>query len=313
MKPGQRRDVAASVRDRLLALARERREDFQLILTRFAAERLLYRLSRSKYNDQFLLKGAMLFLVWTGEMYRPTRDVDLLGRGENEVARLEGIFRDVCKVSVEDDGLEFMRETIQGSPIREGDDYEGVRLALTARLARAKIPLQVDIAFGDAVRPEPEEAEFPTILALPAPRLRIYPREAVIAEKFQIMVALGIANSRMKDFFDIWTLARTNAFEGPTLADAIAATFARRRTPLPTAPPSALTPEFSEDRSKQAQWDAFVRRGRLDVGKTALGDVVALLREFLLPPTFAIAAGEPFDMRWPLGGPWQPAAARKRR
>lgn len=306
MKPRQRRDVAASVRDRLFALARERGEDFQLVLTRFAAERLLYRLSRSKYSDQFLLKGAML-------MYRPTRDVDLLGRGENEVARLEGIFRDVCQVSVQDDGLEFLGETIQGSPIREGDDDEGARLALTARLAQAKIPLQVDIAFGDAVRPEPEEAEFPTILALPAPRLRVYPREAVIAEKFQIMVTLGIANSRMKDFFDIWTLARTNAFEGPMLAEAIAATFARRRTPLPTAPPMALTPEFSEDRSKQAQWDAFVRRGRLEVGRTRLGDVIALLRDFVLPPTFATAAGKPFDMRWPVGGPWQPATARRRR
>ncbi|MBI1892780.1 MAG: nucleotidyl transferase AbiEii/AbiGii toxin family protein [Candidatus Rokubacteria bacterium] len=308
----QRRDVVASVRDRLLNLARERGEDFQLILTRYAVERLLYRLSVSRYRDQFLLKGAMLFLVWTGHLYRPTRDLDLLGRGENEVAQVEEVFQTVCAVPVEDDGLQFLGETIRGERIREEDEYEGVRLRFAARLAEARIPVQVDIAFGDAVRPAPEEADFPTILPFPAPRLQIYPREAVVAEKFQIMVSLGIANSRMKDFADVWTLARVHPFEGRALAEAIGATFVRRRTPLPGTAPLALTAEFSEDHGKRAQWDAFVRRGRLRVDGQTLGDVVTLLRAFLMPPALAVGAGKPFNKRWPAGGPWRAGRANRR-
>ncbi len=309
----QRRDVAASVRDRLLNLARERGEDFHLILTRYAVERLLYRLSVSRYRDQFLLKGAMLFLVWTGQIYRPTRDLDLLGRGENDIASLEAIFREICKLPVENDGLEFLGDTIRGERIREEEEYEGVRLGLTARLSQAEIPLQVDIAFGDVVAPGPEEADFPTLLLLPAPRLRVYPREAVVAEKFQIIVALGIANSRMKDFADVWMLATTYPFKGATLMDAIAATFKRRKTPLPTEPPLALTPEFSEDRAKQTQWDAFVKRGRIHMDKLTLSEVVALLLKFVMPPTLAAAAGKPFAMHWPAGGPWRPMASARRR
>lgn len=311
MTQRQRRDVATSVRDRLLNLARERGEDFQLILTRYAVERILYRLSVSKYRDQFLLKGAMLFLVWTGQIYRPTRDLDLLGHGVSDVANLEAIFREICKVSVENDGLEFLGDTIRGERIREEEEYEGVRLGLTAWLAQAQIPLQVDIAFEDVVEPQPEDAVFPTLLSLPAPRVRIYPREAVIAEKFQIMVALGIANSRMKDFSDVWTLAQTHQFEGPKLKNAIAATFARRKTPLPAVPPLALTAEFSEDRAKQTQWEAFARRGRIEAGKYTLRDVIRLLCDFLMPPTVAAATGEPFDMRWLAGGPWGSMPAKK--
>lgn len=167
----QPRNPAASVRDRLLRLARERREDFQAILTRYAVERLLYRLSVSKYRDQFLLKGAMLFFVWSGQLYRPTRDLDLLGTGENSIPRMRKIFGEICKVPVDDDGLKFLTSTIRGSRIREDEEYQGVRLSLTARLAAARIPVQVDIAFGDAVKSEPEEEEFPTLLGLPAPRL----------------------------------------------------------------------------------------------------------------------------------------------
>lgn len=308
MNRRQPRNLAASVRDRLLNLARERREDFQAILTRYAVERLLYRLSVSKYKEQFLLKGAMLFFVWSGQLYRPTRDLDLLGSGENSIPRMRKIFGEICKVPVDDDGLKFLRSTIRGTRIRENEEYEGVRLTLTARLASARISVQVDIAFGDAVKSEAKEEEFPTLLALPAPRLKIYPREAVVAEKFQIMVALGIANSRMKDFSDVWTLARTFPFEGGALGEAIAATFARRHTALPTAPPLALTPEFSEDRAKQAQWKAFLERGQLSAHGHTLPDVVTLLRDFLMPPTAAVAAKKPLKMRWRAGGPWQPRA-----
>jgi len=294
------------LRDRLLNLARERREDFQAILVRYAVERLLYRLSVSKYRDQFLLKGAMLFFVWSGQLYRPTRDLDLLGTGENSIPRMKKVFSEICKVPVDDDGLKFLTGTIKGTRIREDQEYEGVRLTLTARLAAARIPVQIDIAFGDAVKSEPTEEEFPTLLPLPPPRLKIYPREAVIAEKFQTMVALGIANSRMKDFSDIWTLARAFPFEGGALGEAIAATFKRRHAALPTIAPLALTPEFSEDRSKQAQWKAFLERGQLSADRHTLADVVTLLHDFLMPPTVAVATGKPFKMHWPASGPWQP-------
>ena len=311
MNRGQPRDSAISVRDRLLNLARERREDFQAVLIRYAVERLLYRLSVSKHRAQFLLKGAMLFFVWSGQLYRPTRDLDLLGTGKNSIPRMKHIFREICKIPVDDDGLKFLIGTIPGTRIREDEEYEGVRLALTARLAAARIPVQVDIAFGDAVKSEPKEEEFPTLLPFPAPRLKIYPREAVVAEKFQIMVALGIANSRMKDFSDIWTLAQTFPFDGETLGEAIAATFERRHTALPTTPSLALTSEFSEDRAKQAQWKAFLERGQLLADGHKLTDITNLLRDFLMPPTVAVAAGKPFKMRWPAGGPWQPKAQAK--
>lgn len=304
----QPHDLAVSVRDRLLNLARERRENFQAVLTRYAVERLLYRLSVSKYRGQFLLKGAMLFFVWSGQLYRPTRDLDLLGTGENSVPRMKKIFGEICKIPVDDDGLKFLTGTIRGTRIREDEEYEGVRLTLAARLAAARISVQVDIASGDAVKSEPKEEEFPTLLPLPAPRLKIYPREAVIAEKFQIMVALGIANSRMKDFSDLWTLARTFPFEGEALGEAIAATFERRHTALPTASPLALTSEFSEDRAKQAQWKAFLERVPLPSDGHTLTDVINLLRDFLMPPTVAIVTGRPFKMRWLAGGPWQPKA-----
>lgn len=305
------RNVAASVRDRLLAYARQRGEDFQLVLGRYAIERLLYRLSVSAYRDRFLLKGAILFLVWTGRVYRPTRDLDLLGRRRSDVAGLQEIFREVCCVDVEDDGLRFL-DTIRGERIREEEEYEGVRLTLTASLGQARIPLRIDVSFGDAVHPTPAEADFPTLLDHPTPRLRVYPREAVVAEKFQIMVTLGMANSRLKDFADVWTLATAGAFAGGALAQAIAATFERRRTPLPQAPPLALTAEFAEDRAKQTQWRAFLSRARLDGSEHKLFDVIALLRDFLMPPTVAAAGGRAFRASWPPGGPWQASPHRKR-
>jgi predicted nucleotidyltransferase component of viral defense system len=188
--------VAASVLDRLLALARQRGEDFQRVLGRYAIERLLYRLSVSPHRDRFLLKGAMLFVVWTGAVYRPTRDLDLLGRGESDIARLQETFRRVCGVAVEDDGISFL-DTIRGERIRDEEEYEGVRLTLTAALGQARITVQVDVGFGDAVYPAPAKADFPTLLGHAAPRLRVYPREAAIAEKFHIMATLGMGNSRM--------------------------------------------------------------------------------------------------------------------
>ena len=302
----ERRNIAASVRQRLLNASRARREDFQVTLTRYALERLLYRLSKSAHRDQFIIKGAMLFSVWNEVPHRPTRDLDLLSFGSNDISRLEGMFREIVNIEVEPDGLEFFTESVRGGRIKEDQEYEGVRLSIQVRLEQARLSLQIDIGFGDAITPAPEEIDYPTLLAgLPAPRLRAYSRYSVVAEKFQAMVMLGIANTRMKDFFDIWTLARSFDYDGGILCQAMKMTFERRETEIPSTAPLALTPEFYEDRAKQSQWDAFLRRSQLAAQSTTLSEVAAVLRDFLLPPTLAVVEGKSFDVRWISTAGWQ--------
>lgn len=304
MKTPVKTNLAASVRQRLLNLARERRADFQLILIQYAIERLLYRLSRSHYERRFLLKGAMLFSLWSDEPFRSTRDVDFLGQGDSDVPTMRKAFEEICGMAVEVDGLEFSVDSIEGEEIRDGQQYRGVRLRFEARLAGARIPIQIDIGFGDVVSPPPEVVDYPVMLDLPAPRLRAYPREVVVAEKFQSMVILGIANSRMKDFFDLWMLACMFEFAGPRLSQAINATFARRKTPLPSDLPLALTQEFYKEAGKEVQWNAFLRKGRLKIQEKDFGKVASLLQEFLMPPTLALANSHRFDAKWPAGEPW---------
>ncbi len=298
------RNLAASVRHRLTELARKQGEDFQLVLTRYVIERLLYRLSCSQYRKEFVLKGAMLFRVWTDQAHRPTRDLDLLGKGDHSIQRLVEVFQSICATAVEDDGLTFDPNSVRGQTIKEDQEYGGVRLHCQARLGQARIDLQIDLGFGDAVTPRAVEVRFPVMLDSPAPMLNAYPRQTVVAEKFQAMVALGIANSRMKDFFDLWILSHAFAFDGATLSRAIQATFRRRKTALPTNSPLALTPVFASDAAKVKQWQAFVAKGKLDVGKTTLQQVCAFLNGFLMPPTLALAAGNGFDKTWTPAGPW---------
>jgi len=257
------KNIAASVRDRLLTLARERGEDFQLLLTQYGLERLLYRLSQSGYRDRFILKGAMLFMLWGDQPHRPTRDVDFLGFGDSSEAGLQNIFRELCDIPVGDDGLTLIADSVQVEVIRDESEYSGIRVKLFGDLAGARVPIQADIGFGDAVTPEATEIEYPTLLENPAPHLRAYPRETVVAEKYQALVNLGMVNSRMKDFYDLWIIAREFNFDGMTLSKAIRNTFSRRRTPLPERTPSGLRPEFYEDTQKNTQWNAFVRKGML--------------------------------------------------
>lgn len=298
-------NIAASVRQRLLNLAHERRADFQLILIQYAVERLLYRLSRSAHNDRFVLKGAMLFSVWSAEPFRVTRDLDLLGRGDNTPSGLAQVFGQICKTPVHDDGLEFLDGKIGAEEIRDDQEYHGVRLNFEARLAGARIPMQVDIGFGDTVAPPAETISYPVLLDHPAPRLMAYPREVMVAEKFESMVDLGMANSRMKDFFDIWVVALMFDFAGKRLTEAIRSTFERRRTPLPANAPLALTEEFTNDPAKRTQWNAFLRKGRFKIEEKDFGRVVSVLRAFLMPPTVALTRGQKFSDFWPLGGPWR--------
>jgi predicted nucleotidyltransferase component of viral defense system len=243
----------------LLNHSREQNEDFSLTLTRYAIERLLYRLTQSAYAHQFVLKGAMLFVVWTGQTYRSTRDLDLAGYGDSSPDKLRQIFAEVCQLAVEPDGLVFAPDTIRVAENREEQEYPGQRVRLLARLGRAEIPLRIDIGFGDAMTPAPNEVEYPTLLNLPPPRLKVCPKETMIAEKLQAMVTLGMVNSRMKDFYDIWTMAQQFTFNGRVLVQAIRATFERRETEIPAVLPVALTTKFGQDSEKQKLWQAFLR------------------------------------------------------
>jgi len=304
VSPSGKKNPAASARDRLLALSREHGEDFQLVLTRYGLERLLYRLSHSPHHDRFILKGAMLFVLWSRNPHRPTRDVDFLGSGDSSEAGLRTVFRDLCAMPDQGDSVTFDPESVRVEPIRDDTEYGGMRVTLTGQLAGARIPIQADIGFGDAVTPETVVISYPTILEDPAPTLRAYPKETVIAEKYQALVALGMANSRMKDFYDLWVMARDFDYQGEPLARAIGNTFARRRTELPEGTPSGLGPDFSGDRQKNIQWKAFLSRLSTDDGGPTLLEVCEQLVGFLHPPTEAARGGVGFDAYWKKGGPW---------
>ena len=297
-------NVAASVRQRLLDQARSKRVDFNLLLTRYGLERFLYRLGCSEYRERFILKGAMLFPLWGVVSYRSTRDVDLLGYGESEIAALVEVFRMICQTEVADDGVIFDPASVQAEDIRDQMEYGGTRIKLNADLAGARIHLQVDIGFGDVVTPAAVSADYPTVLDQPAPHVRVYPRETVFAEKFQAMVHLGIANSRMKDFHDLWVIGNQFDFDGATLSTALARTFERRNTPLPTELPLALTPEFFADTQKIRQWKAFLNRAGLVI-QPELSEVATFITAFVMPLIELCSRGEVFDGAWTAGGPWQ--------
>jgi len=290
------------VRDRLVRRARDAGQDPSRLLVRYAGERLLYRLSISPHAERFLLKGALLFDLWFDTPYRPTRDVDLLGIGSADVSAIRGIFSDLC-LATADDGVTFLAETVQVEDIRQAAMYAGMRVTMLALIASARCPLQVDIGFGDAVTPEPELARFPTLLPeFDAPLLRVYPRETVVAEKLEAIVLLGTANSRMKDFFDLWVLSQSSHFDGEVLSQAIRATFARRRTPLPKGTPFGLTDAFAGDQRKQDLWDAFLKRNRLE--PLSLHVIISVLRAFVEPLLDENTAGVVGSAKWPPRGPW---------
>jgi len=213
--------MAASIRQRLLNLARERKEDFGLVLTKYGLGRALYRIAQSKHREAFVLKGALLFELWTEQRYRPTRDADFLARGENRPERFVALFKEICETDVEDDGLHFDAGSVTAERITEDADYEGVRVKFVGYLENARIPIQIDLGFGDVITPAPIETEIPSLLDLPKAKLLTYPRESVVAEKFEAMISLGLANSRMKDFYDIGSLSRDFPFEGASLSEAI--------------------------------------------------------------------------------------------
>jgi predicted nucleotidyltransferase component of viral defense system len=297
--------LAHSVHVRLVSQAKKMGIEAQFMLERFALHRLLYRLSKSVYSERFVLKGAQLMLVWMGETVRPTRDADLLGFGDLSNETLTQIFREICTQDVEPDGMEYLPDSVTVTTIREADAYGGWRVTLESRLGNARLHLQVDIGIGDAVTPKPEWVELPSLLDFPAPRLRSYRPETSIAEKLETMVSLGLQNSRMKDYFDIYVLSEYDPFDGHVLCNAVRNTFRRRDTAIPNELPMALSREFAMDPGKAAQWTGFLRRIKVDSVPTNLAEVVDRVARFLGPVLAAVRDQEEFSSEWPPGGPWK--------
>ena len=298
-------NIVASVRQRLINLSKKRGEDPNLVFIRYAIERFLYRLSRSKQSSKFILKGAMLWAIWADKPHRPTKDLDLLGFGDASADVIQRIFDEICKVAVEPDGLTFNSDTIMITEIREDLEYPGQRVRIESRLGNARINIQVDIGFGDSIIPDPIEIDYPTLLDMPSPHIKAYPIETVVAEKLETIVSKGILNSRMKDFYDLRVLAQEFEFNGSSLSEAIKATFAHRGTSIPNDQPAAFTEEFYTNPDKQVQWQAFLRTSKLESSKLELPEVINDIQRLIIPLLNAAAKDESFSMNWTAGGPWE--------
>jgi predicted nucleotidyltransferase component of viral defense system len=299
MKPSA--NVAASVRQRLLNRARNDKRPFYELLQYYAMERFLYRLSKSFFANHFILKGALLLRVWDSPEFRPTMDIDMLGKTSNEAEEILDLIRNILAVKVDDDGLAFNSDSLNSEPITEDADYEGLRIRFRGSLDTARVVMQLDIGFGDVIYPGPEEAYLPTILEYPAPMLLCYSRESAIAEKFEAMIKLGVLNSRMKDFFDIWLLSRRFDFNGADLAEAIRLTFERRKHSIP-----ATIEPFSESfiNEKQVQWTAFLRKLQQIHVPSDFKEIIVHLDEFLTPIVEMLTTDKPFKRYWIASGPW---------
>jgi predicted nucleotidyltransferase component of viral defense system len=293
LSPARRQpsNLPASVHARLLRLARQSDANFNVVLVRFATERLLYRLSRSPHADRFVLKGAWLFYVWDLER-RVTRDLDLLGFGNASPAAMEEVFREVLGSPMEPDGIEFDDAELQVAEMREGAAYPGVRVRVVARLGNARIPFQVDVGFGDVVVDPPAKTELPTLLDLPAPELSIYPVEAVVAEKIEAIVRFDALNTRLKDYFDLYVLATEVTIDEASLTRQLAQTFQRRGTPIPLEVPTGLSDAFARDPERNARWRAFLERsGGAASAPASFQEVVGRVRELVLAPLKAARGG----------------------
>ncbi|MHB8534875.1 MAG: nucleotidyl transferase AbiEii/AbiGii toxin family protein [Sulfuricaulis sp.] len=299
-------NVAQSVHQRLLTRAQKEGRPFNELLQHYAIERFLYRLGQSKHAEKLLLKGALLLRVWQIPMARPTMDIDVLSRTTGTPEVLVAILRECMTLKVEDDGMQYDPANITTEAITLDGDYQGWRIRFRASLGNARVTIQVDVGIGDVVYPAPIWIDYPVLLDQPAPHLLVYTPENAIAEKYQAMVELDKANSRMKDFHDIWTLAHNLGFDGHRLSEAIRKTFERRKTDLPKTMPTAFTPEFYEDKIKQTQWQAFLNKGLATMEAITLAKVMEVISDFLVPPTDALISGKAFKMRWPQSGPWQP-------
>ncbi len=275
-------NLAASIHQRLLNKATQEYRPFNELLQYYTIERFLYRLGQSQYCENFILKGALAFLAWQVPLTRPTRDMDFLAYMENSIENLVQTIQEICMETVEPDGITFPPESVAGEIIKEDAEYQGVRISFLGYLGKAKVPMRLDVGFADIVTPVPVEQEISTVLEnMKPPCLRIYPPETVIAEKFQTMVLLGMVNSRMKDFYDLWFMVQSMEFDFGSLKEAISNTFRQRNTPLPREIPIALTIEFAVQ--KQAQWEAFLKKNKLEETPKKLVEVTQILANFFEP------------------------------
>ena len=308
-------NIADSIKARLLNEARGGGTEFELFLVRYACERCLYRLGESGVRDKCILKGATLLALWMKEPYRATRDIDLLAFGESDEETVRAIITTICSVPCEEDGITFNLETLRVSPIRENQRYQGQRANLRARLGMARIAVQVDFGFGNAVTLVVDEERLPTLIGgVPAPLLRTYPRVATIAEKFETMVQLGTRNSRMKDFYDMWALSETFEFDGAELREAVERCFERRGTAWSQAVPEALTSAFYSNADLQDRWQSYGQDGQLlSSPPRAFEEIGNRVQLFLGPVRESIMAQVRFEMHWPTGGPWRSHSASAER
>lgn len=302
MSSKELKNIAASIRQRLLNIARADKRPFAELLQYYAMERVLYRLSQSQHANSFILKGALLLRVWNSLENRSTKDIDMLGKTSNNESAIIAQFKEVLQLDIEPDGLYFDLQTIHTEPITAEADYKGTRVLFQAFLDTARISIQIDIGFGDVVYPKPQIAEIPTILNSPVPRLLCYSRESAIAEKFNAMIQHGELNSRIKDFYDIWLLSRQFNFDGTVLAKAITLTFNNRNTDMPSRI-VAFSNEFASD--KQAQWIAFRKRLNLENSPVEFNEIITATRAFLAPVASAILTDEAFTQNWIAPGAWQ--------
>ncbi|MDC0357374.1 nucleotidyl transferase AbiEii/AbiGii toxin family protein [Oligoflexia bacterium] len=292
------KNPAASILARLRNVSKERKLDHTQTLTQFAIERFLYRLYLSDYRNRFLLKGAMLFVLWEDNPFRTTRDLDLLGFGEITVETAQEIFREIAKIKVPEDCLVFDPDSIDVNPIRAFEEYAGIRITMRAGIEKARISVQIDVGVGDSVTPEAEEVSFPTLLDLPAPKLRAYPMETVIAEKLHAVYKLGMLNTRMKDYYDLFHLITNYEFKGTQVYDAISATFSRRGNVPQTSTLIGLSSQFFLDETKKTQWNAFANKSKLILPRIELQEVASKINLFAEPVLNAIVEGEGFDQSW---------------
>ena len=303
--------VVDSIKARLLEKARSSKSDFQLLLDRYACERFLYRLGKSSIRNECILKGATLLGLWMEEPYRATRDIDLLAYSGSDEETVGELVHIICGVPCPEDGITFDLGSLKVASNRENQRYQGQRARLPAYLGQARCTVQVDFGFGDVVTPEPEEAVLPTLVdGLPQPSLRTYPRVSTIAEKFEAMVKLGTINSRMRDFYDVWALSEYFAFEGAELQEAIQRCFERRGTEWTARIPEALGSAFYSRAKQQSFWRNYMESGQLlSSPPSGFEDIGRRIQAFLGPVRESILNGQPFEMHWPAGGPWQSSAA----
>jgi len=297
-------NIGASVHQRLKNAAKDSGRSFNDLSQYYALERWLYRLSKSRHAESFVLKGALMLVAWRAPILRATRDIDLLARTANDLEHIRSIIAEICTEEVPEDGVVFDAQSVTTERIAEDADYEGVRARFRGHLATTRLAMQIDMGFSDVVTPAPVEINYPAILDYPPPVLRAYNRETAVAEKFEAMVSLGRLNTRMKDFFDIWLLASTSDFRGTELQAAISATFLRRGTPLLNEP-QVFAPDFALDASKRAQWVGFLKRMRPSQAPEEFTGVVDFIRGFLQPANAALAGNTMFNLDWKHPGPWR--------